>query len=62
MKKERIRVAVIGAGYMAQEHIRAFVDVEDVICAGIFSRTRSSAEAVAKRFSIEKIFDSIDEL
>ena len=62
MKKEQIRVAVIGAGYMAQEHIRAFVDVEDVICAGIFSRTRSSAEAVAERFSIEKVFNSIDEL
>ena len=61
MQKNKIRLAIVGAGYMAQEHIRTFVDVEDVICAGIFSRTCSNAEAVAERFSIEKVFNSIDE-
>ena len=38
------KIAIIGAGYMAEEHIRAFSDIEDVVVAGIFSRTRSKAE------------------
>lgn len=59
LAKEKIKIAIIGAGNMAQEHIRAFADIEDVVLAGIFSRTRSKAEDVAKTFSIEKVCDSI---
>lgn len=55
-------VAVIGAGYMAREHIRAFQAVEGVTLAGIFSRTRTRAEALASEFNIQKVCDSVDEL
>lgn len=57
-----LKVAVIGAGYMAGEHIPAFADVPGVIVAGIFSRTRSKAEALAARFGIPAVCDSVDEL
>ena len=62
MKEDQIRIAIIGAGYMAEEHIRAFQDIEDVVIAGIHSRTLSKAEDVAKKFAIEHVCDSIAEL
>lgn len=56
------RVAVVGAGYMSREHIRAFQDVPGVRIAGIFSRTRSRAEALAKEYHFPHVCGSIPEL
>lgn len=56
------RVAIVGAGYMSREHIRAFYDVPEVEITGIFSRTRSRAEALAKEFHIPDVCGSISEL
>ena len=47
---------------MSLEHIRAFKDLPDVEVAGIFSRTRSKAEALAKEFDIKTVTGSIAEL
>ena len=41
------RVAIVGAGAMAREHIRAFADVPRVTVCGIHSRTREKAEKLA---------------
>jgi predicted dehydrogenase len=60
--QKQCNVAVIGAGYMAREHIRAFQDVTGVKIAGITSRTKARAEALAAEFSIPLVCDSIDEL
>lgn len=62
IKHNKKKIAIIGAGYMAQEHIRVFQDIEDVVIAGIFSRTHLKAEDVAKKFLIEHVCDSIDDL
>ncbi len=56
------RVAVIGAGYMAREHIRAFQDMTDVRIQGIHSRTKDRAEDVARNFGIATVCDSVREL
>jgi predicted dehydrogenase len=56
------RVAVIGAGYTAREHIRAFADVPGTVVVGIYSRTRAKAESLAKEFAIPLVCDSIEEL
>jgi predicted dehydrogenase len=56
------RVAVIGAGSMAREHLRAFADVPGVILSGIQSRTRGRAEALAGEFGVIHVCDSVDEL
>ncbi|MBI4423393.1 MAG: Gfo/Idh/MocA family oxidoreductase [Elusimicrobia bacterium] len=55
-------VAVIGAGYTAKEHLRAFRDCAGVTLAGIFSRTRDRAQALASEFAIPLVCDSVDEL
>ncbi len=57
-----VRVAMIGAGKMAREHARAFADVPGATLAGIYSRTRAKAEALAAEFSFTTAASSIDEL
>ena len=57
-----MRVAFVGAGNMAREHIRAFADIPGVELAGIYSRTRRSAAALASEFAIKEVCESIAEL
>ncbi len=56
------RVAVVGAGAMANEHIKAFSAIPGVDVCGVFSRTRARAEDLAKSHGIETIADSVSEL
>jgi predicted dehydrogenase len=60
--KTDCRVAVIGAGYTAREHLKAFADVQGVRLVGIHSRTRSRAETLANEFGVPVVSDSVDEL
>jgi predicted dehydrogenase len=46
-----IRISFVGAGYMTTEHTRAFAGLPDVAIAGIYSRTRDKAEALAATHS-----------
>lgn len=57
-----VRVAIVGAGGMANEHIRAFSALPDVEVCGIHSRTRSRAEELAQSHDIAIVADSISEL
>jgi len=59
---KKIKVAVIGAGFMANEHIKAFMDVSEVALIGIHSRTRARAEALAQKYDIPDVYDTIDAL
>lgn len=64
MRKEHdgCKVAIIGAGYMAGEHIRALSDVPGTVVVGIFSRTRSKADSLAETFGIKVVAESVTEL
>jgi predicted dehydrogenase len=59
---EEIKVAVIGAGYMAQEHIKVFSSINGVKVVGIHSRTKSKAQAVATQFDIPFVATKITDL
>jgi predicted dehydrogenase len=58
----KIKVAIIGAGSMAREHIKAFAAVPEVEIVGIQSRTFSKAEALAKEFQIPKVVADLKDL
>lgn len=62
MIRDKCRVAFVGAGGMIREHIRSFMDVDEVELVGITNRTRGKAESLAAEFSIPLIAGSIDEL
>jgi predicted dehydrogenase len=59
MKKWKI--AIVGAGYMAQEHARAMHSMAEVEIVGVCSRTRSRAEALAQTYSIP-VYSNIAEM
>jgi len=53
MGNKSVSVAVVGAGSMAREHIKAFSALPGVKVNGIFSRTRTRAEVLAKEFILD---------
>jgi predicted dehydrogenase len=59
---DRLSVAIIGAGRMAREHIRAFSDLPQVRIAGITSRTPGRAQALADEYGIPVVCTSLSDL
>ena len=59
---DTLKVAMIGAGSMAPEHIKAFNAVDGVRVVGITNRTRAKAQALADAHGIEHVCDTVEEL
>jgi predicted dehydrogenase len=57
-----IRIGIIGAGYIAQEHLKVIQAMDGVVAAGITSRTNSKAERLSKVYDVNQIFENIDNL
>lgn len=57
-----VSVAIVGAGGMAREHAKAFAALPGVKVAGLTSRTRAKADALAAEMGSATVTDSIDEL
>ncbi len=51
-------VAIIGAGFMAEEHARAFAALPDVRIVGVHSRTRDRAVALADKYGAT-VYDDV---
>ncbi|MCW5697413.1 MAG: Gfo/Idh/MocA family oxidoreductase [Bauldia sp.] len=58
----QVRVAIVGAGRMAEEHARVYAALPDAALVGIHSRSRDRAEALAARHGIPAVFDSVADL
>ncbi len=56
------KVAIIGAGYMATEHAKAFHGLPGVELVGVYSRTMSRAEALAQQYPGMQVCDSVASL
>tara|TARA_B100000674_G_scaffold62902_1_gene43590 strand:+ start:13435 stop:14388 length:954 start_codon:yes stop_codon:yes gene_type:complete len=59
---QKIRVAVIGAGYMAHEHLRAFDDCSGVQLVGVHSRSPKRIAKITEKYPFIQIASSINEL
>lgn len=57
-----IKIAFVGAGYMATEHAKAFSGLPGIALVGIFSRTRARAEQLASAYPGMAVCDSVGEL
>jgi predicted dehydrogenase len=62
VEQDICKVAIIGAGAMAHEHLRAFQDVPGVEIAGLYSRTRSRAASLASMHGVTVVCASVAEL
>jgi predicted dehydrogenase len=56
------KVAIIGAGYMAKEHIKVLQDIHNVEITGIYSRTFIKAENLAINNNIKHVAKNIEDL
>lgn len=56
------RVALLGAGYIAEWHARALTSVKQVELVAICDRVRSRAQALAERFSVGNVYNSLDDM
>ena len=59
---KKVKVAIIGAGNMAKEHIKAFRSLDNTELVGIYSRTKEKSESLAFEFGIGGVYDSISDL
>jgi predicted dehydrogenase len=57
-----VSIAIVGAGGMAREHAKAFSSLPHVKVAGLTSRTRGKADALAGELGIPVVTDSVAEL
>lgn len=57
-----MKVCFIGAGSMAEEHIKAFRDISSVNVIGIYSRTISKAAQLAEKYTIPFVCETIEQL
>lgn len=56
----RTRIAVVGAGYIGEHHVRILSDMEDVELVGVIDIRRDRAIEVAERFKTEAFVDYRD--
>ena len=56
------KVAFIGAGYMAEEHLKVFSAQPEFEITGIYSRSILKAEQLAEKYTVKFVADSIDNL
>ena len=48
MIKKKLKIAIIGAGYMAEEYLKVFAS-KKIICEAIYSRTKIKSKKLKKR-------------
>ena len=57
-----LRFAVIGTGFWSNYQIAAWNEIQGVEIVAVYNRTREKAEVIAKKFSIAKVYTSVEEL
>ncbi|HEU4365956.1 MAG TPA: NAD-dependent epimerase/dehydratase family protein [Candidatus Krumholzibacteria bacterium] len=59
---DRVRVALVGAGYVAAHHLRALKVLPFVDVVGICDRDRGRAQALAARFGVAAVYADLAEM
>jgi predicted dehydrogenase len=54
---QTMRFAMIGAGFWARYQLAGWMEAGGAQCVGVYNRTRSKAEDLAKEFDIPAVFD-----
>jgi predicted dehydrogenase len=62
MSLKKTKIAIIGAGEMANEYLKVLSKYKHVEVVGIYNRTLSKSLKLKKKFKIKQIFKKIDEM
>ncbi|MEP6950380.1 MAG: Gfo/Idh/MocA family oxidoreductase [Ginsengibacter sp.] len=57
-----LRGAIIGAGFWSNYQIPAWQEISGVELVAVYNRTKKKAEAVAQKFGIPEVYESVEEL
>lgn len=57
-----LKFAVIGTGFWSNYQISAWNEIDGVELVALCNRTRAKAELIARKFHIEKVYTSVEEL
>ncbi len=59
---KKLKVGIVGAGYVSAHHLRALKSLEDVQVVGVADLDLSKAQEVARSFGLPNAYQSVDEL
>ncbi len=62
LARRPLRFAVFGTGFWSQFQLGAWEEVPGTQCVAVYNRTRSKAEAIARRFEVPAVYDDADAL
>ena len=62
MSLKKNKIAIIGAGEMANEYLKVLSKNKNVEVVGIYNRTLSKSLKLKKKFKIKNVFEKIDEM
>ena len=57
-----IKICIIGAGRMAEEHLKVFSTIKNVKLTGIVTRTQRKAKILVKKYPSLKIYENIEQM
>ena len=60
--EKKLRFAVLGTGFWANYQIPGWKELEGVELVAVYNRTRSKAEAIARKFDVPNVYDDVPEL
>lgn len=60
--EKNVKIAIIGAGYMALEHLKVFSEMPNVELTGITSRNLKNATSLSRSFGIKTVYKDCEEL
>lgn len=60
--KKKLRFAVLGTGFWANFQIPGWKELDAVELVAVYNRTRSKAEAIARKFDVPNVYDNVPEL
>jgi predicted dehydrogenase/nucleoside-diphosphate-sugar epimerase len=60
--KKKVRVGIVGAGYVSAHHLRALKTLSDVEIAALADVNGAKAEVVARQFNVPAAFSSVREM
>ena len=58
----KIKIGIIGAGNIAEQHLKVINRMDSVDVCGISTRTKSKAADLSKTYNISNIYDDPEEL
>jgi len=59
---KKLKYAIFGTGFWSQFQLGAWTELDGVECVALYNRTKSKAEALAKRFGVPRVYDNPVEL